>query len=194
MVVSRSFQDASGVRWCVQQWVAGRTGESTPPFDFYLLAFVVGTLLTYAALLPYLDPAEPVDVVEVDRRLCLVGSKSGAIGELGGRRRTSVELDVSLAQQRDGPDDEAGILTIVDEPHRLEKVSNILNQSRIRAALGQEDAPLAPSVLRTRLRQAEQFLQIQLARRGIEQVGAAHDIGDALQVVVDHVPWSVHTR
>ena len=35
MVVSRSFQDASGVRWCVQQWVAGRTGEAPAPCLVY---------------------------------------------------------------------------------------------------------------------------------------------------------------
>ena len=35
MVVSRSFQDASGVRWCVQQWVAGRTGEAPTPCLVY---------------------------------------------------------------------------------------------------------------------------------------------------------------
>ena len=35
MLVSRSFQDASGVRWCVQQWVAGRTGEAASPCLVY---------------------------------------------------------------------------------------------------------------------------------------------------------------
>ena len=35
MVVSRSFQDSSGVRWCVQQWVAGRTGEAPTPCLVY---------------------------------------------------------------------------------------------------------------------------------------------------------------
>ena len=35
MVVSRSFQDSTGVRWCVQQWVAGRTGEAPAPCLVY---------------------------------------------------------------------------------------------------------------------------------------------------------------
>ena len=34
--------------------------------------------------------------------------------------------------------------------------------------------------------QAERALQQDLARRGIEQVGAAHDVGDALRGIVDH--------
>ncbi|MNS33496.1 hypothetical protein D3C72_656110 [compost metagenome] len=39
----------------------------------------------------------------------------------------------------------------------------------------------------TRLRQAEQFLQVELAGRGVQQVGTANDIGDALPgVVQDH--------
>ncbi|MNT04313.1 hypothetical protein D3C72_1388880 [compost metagenome] len=39
----------------------------------------------------------------------------------------------------------------------------------------------------TRLRQAEQFLQVQLAGRGVQQVGTPNDIGDALPgIVQDH--------
>src|SRR5262249_22177268 len=37
-----------------------------------------------------------------------------------------------------------------------------------------------------RRRQAETLLQINLARRRVEQVGAAHDIGDPLRGVVHH--------
>ena len=35
MVVSRSFEDSAGVRWCVQQWLAGRTGEAPRPCLVY---------------------------------------------------------------------------------------------------------------------------------------------------------------
>ena len=38
----------------------------------------------------------------------------------------------------------------------------------------------------TRRRQAERALQQDLARRGIEQVGAADDIGDPLRGIIDH--------
>ena len=37
-----------------------------------------------------------------------------------------------------------------------------------------------------RLRQPEQFLQIQLARRRVEQVGATHHVGHALPGIVQH--------
>ncbi len=36
------------------------------------------------------------------------------------------------------------------------------------------------------LGKAQQFLQVQLARCGIQQVGAAHDISDALPGIVEH--------
>ncbi|MNL09660.1 hypothetical protein D3C87_1304280 [compost metagenome] len=38
----------------------------------------------------------------------------------------------------------------------------------------------------TRLPQAKQLLQVELAWRGVEQVGAAHDVGDTLPGIVQH--------
>ena len=45
MLVSRSFEDGKGVRWHVQQWIAGRTGEPPAPCLVYTARGGTTTLL-----------------------------------------------------------------------------------------------------------------------------------------------------